>query len=238
METPKRINKTIDDISDAEKELQKVFFSNETPTSQNIVKKVKKINRKVPDPNSALEVPDLKHLIKKDLQPQTSNPDAIQKIVEKLDEKTINEIIEDKGKIEEEDVVKKRGRKLYWTKEKIEELKKQKKLEVTSLRKQRVEKTKLSKLAVDEPLSYYDRRKISHTALQRKQEVENEITKKRTLLKEIEVINLRSNICNHLYSFQFFKDGGVVSSCKKCSAIKLWEMSEWNRYLSQKRKEL
>lgn len=145
---------------------------------------------------------------------------------------------------EEEETKRPQGRPKIWTPEKIEQLKRENAVQAEQRRKEKLDKIRLSKLSTQEPISNYETEKLINSAIKSKDEIEKQISEKRTILKNIltqkQFPFLRTTPqCKHTYKLHNFDTTGkVIAVCKNCSDRKEMSMDEWNSYLIRNRKKL
>lgn len=97
----------------------------------------------------------------------------------------------------------------------------------------------LSKQSTNEPLLKSERKNMLIKNHLDRIDIENEICKKRTILKDLTQIILDKKECECIDEFSYIGETGViVSACKKCSRSKEWKnVNEWYRYIKQSKKE-
>ena len=146
-----------------------------------------------------------------------------------------------KTTIEEKPIEEKkpRGRPIKWTPEKKAALKAERKRLAKLKRERDSEKNKLSRIANNQPITDYERQKITESNIKSKDDIEKHINEKRTKLKETQTINSvpfvrTKDVCNnHLLRMSYPKDGFYIVCCNSCSREEKMTPIEWKQHLSR-----
>jgi hypothetical protein len=181
------------------------------------------------DIENAPDLDLLKDLSEDDIKKilEVDSLDVVQKDAEVDDVK--KQIIEE-PKPAETPGPKRRGPKVKWTPEKIEEFKKAKKAEKDRRNQERQHIISNIKITNNVPLSSLEKKRIAEEALKTRDNIQNEIIQKRTILKGLQESVLKVDNCNHKYKFKYFLDQKMITACEFCSAMREFEPQEWDYY--------
>jgi hypothetical protein len=138
------------------------------------------------------------------------------------------------------------GRPLKWTEEKIEQAKRENAALAEQRRKERLEMVSLSKLSIPQSLSERATSKLLNSTITSKDEVEKQISEKRTILKNIQnevhqfsFLRGGEKTHEHLFKLNHFDTyGNIIACCESCSVREQMTPQEWAKYISKNRKIL